>query len=135
MRTHMQICITFETIGTVLIHMYIGASITEPPTNTSALVGQNVTLKCKVQMAEGDLDSLTWAEYYSSSTGMATIIFKSLDPLKIHKPEKYEVFDTYNLLIKDVQLADAGLYSCGLYKESIQHAVDLIVLGNTMLKS
>ena len=82
-------------------------------------------------MAEGDLDSLTWAEYHSS-TGMATIIFKSLDPAKIHKPEKYEVFGTYNLVIKNVQLTDAGLYSCGLYKESIQHAVDLIVLGNTM---
>lgn len=111
-----------------------GASILEPPSNKTALVGQNVTLMCRTEIPTGDRDSLTWFEMVSSPTGVPTVIYKSIEPDKIHRPEKFEVFDTYNLRIINAQTADGGLYSCGLYVENVQHAAHVTILGKPELK-
>lgn len=108
--------------------------MSDPPRNVTAVVGQNVTLTCQVEIGEGERDALNWEKITPGSS--STYIFKSIDPPeKTSNPNKYQIFGTFNLRILNVDVSDGGLYSCYLYLDSnTKYTANVIVLGLLTIK-
>jgi hypothetical protein len=102
----MRVILCFAAIA-ALCH---SAQIDIPPSNTAVMVGTDVNLTCQ---ASGDLQSekLNWREHVTTATG--ALIFNS-GMSGPNDEEEYGINGRYNLLIKNPQLDDGGIYSCGL---------------------
>ncbi len=92
------------------------------PQNSYGLVGNETTLLCAVPA-----DSTSIVQWWNNSGVQITRGELSL------YPDKYAVSSsptgTYNLIILDVNLSDAGQYHCRLDTENIRAFAELIVLG------
>ena len=95
------------------------------PQNSYGLVGNDTTLLCAVHA-----DSTSQVQWWNNSGVQITSGEKSL------YPDKYAVIShppgTYNLIILDVNLSDAGQYHCRLDTDNVRAFAELIVLGEVV---
>ena len=104
-------------------------TISDPPATKVALMGSSVTLTCGLGGDLGD-DILIWRSFTVSDGEQ---IYNS-NTRTVSDLSKYEVSDTYTLTIKDLMIADGGLYSCdlvGLRNDTKSAAV--IVIGENVV--
>lgn len=127
--------LAFALVLLITAHVSVqGASVVNPPRNVTARVGQNVTLTCEVEIAEGERDALNWEKIVPGSSSI--YIYKSIDPPeKTSDPEKYQISGAFNLHIINVDVNDGGLYSCFFYlDDDVKYSANVIVLGQPTLE-
>jgi len=104
-------------ILSALVVAALAGQIDVPPSHTAAVVGSNVNLTCQ---ASGDLSQyrLAWKEHISSATG--ALIFNSAMSGP-NDEEDYGIHGHYDLMIKEANIQDGGVYSCALDDQPTPH--------------
>ena len=101
------------------------------PRSLAALQGSQVQLPCRVDL---NSDYLEWLEYATSTRGERIFLsFMNNADKSINrehpKHDKYRVYGSYDLVIKDLTFDDAGIYRCRLMLAGVYRDAEIVVVS------
>jgi len=106
---------------------------TSSPSDTTALLGQNVMLSCTYPPSNSSF-LVKWSQVQTNGTIFDIFISPATFFSNALKPGKFALNGSYNLVISNVNFADAGTYGCQ-YLDSlrvINKWANLIVIGKNL---
>ncbi|XP_041917469.1 uncharacterized protein LOC121681667 isoform X3 [Alosa sapidissima] len=110
----------------LIIYVYTDGTPHQSDTRLIAKTGENVTLKCKINVTSADIQSIFWIRMkqpkdlqYVLGTFPYSTTFAQYDGFSEQRFKAINENGKYNLQIYDFQDTDSGIYYCGYFSRVV----------------